>query len=159
MQPEGYESFLFETLNRLTLKFPQHRFLYIFDKPYDEKLRFAKNVLPIIAGPQTNSSLRLQYWFNFKIPAVLRKHKADVFVSMEGICSLRTKTPQCLIITDLSFLNQPQLIKRWQARFYKKFTPAFLAKAKSIATVSDYSKSVTVAILFAFAKKAGVNFL
>ena len=142
MQPEGYESFLFETLNRLTLKFPQHRFLYIFDKPYDENLRFAKNVLPIIAGPQTNSSLRLQYWFNFKIPAVLRKHKADVFVSMEGICSLRTKTPQCLIITDLSFLNQPQLIKRSQARFYKKFTPAFLAKAKSIATVSDYSKSV-----------------
>ena len=144
VQPEGYESFLFETLNRLTLKFPQHRFLYIFDKPYDEKLRFAKNVLPIITGPQASSSLRLQYWFNYKIPAVLRKHKADIFVSMEGICSLRTKIPQCLLITDLSFLNQPQLVKKTLARFYKKFTPAFLAKAKSIATVSEYSRSAIV---------------
>ena len=142
-QPEGYQNFMFETLKRLTEKFPQHRFLYIFDKPYDGKFKFAKNVLPIIAGPQTSNSLRLQYWLNYKIPALLRKHKADIFVSMEGFCSLRTKTPQCLLITDCSFLKL-QLVKKPLARFYKKFTRSFLAKAKCIATVSDYSKAVIV---------------
>lgn len=141
-QPEGYEDFMFEILNRLTEKYPEHQFLYIFDRPFDEKFHFAKNILPIIAGPETRTSLRLQYWFNYKIPAVLRRHKADVFVSMEGICSLRTKKPQCLLISDLSFLQQSKLIKKPQDRFYKKYTPSFLAKAKSVAVVSAFSRSV-----------------
>jgi glycosyltransferase involved in cell wall biosynthesis len=143
-QPEGYEDYMFDILGSLTKKFPQHQFLYIFDKSYDKNFRFAKNVVPIIAGPETRSSLRLQYWLNYKIPAILRKHKADVFVSMEGICSLRTKNPQCLLISDLCFLHHPELIKKTQARFYKKFTPSFLSKAKTIATVSAFSKQVIV---------------
>jgi glycosyltransferase involved in cell wall biosynthesis len=143
-QPEGYKDYMFEILDCLTKKFPQYQFLYIFDKPYDEELRFTKNVTPIVAGPETRSSLRLQYWLNYKIPAILRKHKADVFVSMEGICSLRTKKPQCLLISDLSFLHHPEVLKKTQARFYKKYTPVFLTKAKSIATVSAFSKQVIV---------------
>ena len=143
-QPEGYESFMFGILDPLTKKNPQHQFFFIFDKPYAANMSFTKNVIPIIAGPKTKSNLRLQYWLNYKIPALLRKHKADVFVSMEGICSLRTKTPQCLLVSDLSFLQHPQFIKKAQARFYKKFTTSFLAKAKSIVTVSEFSKSVIV---------------
>lgn len=144
MQPEGYEAFMFSILNYLTEKFPKHQFLYIFDEPYDDKLIFTKNVLPIIAGPKTSNSLRLQYWLNYKIPALLRKHKADVFLSMEGICSLGTKIPQCLLLSDLRFLQLPQLLKKTQTRFYKKNTAAFLAKAKAIATVSEHAKKVIV---------------
>jgi hypothetical protein len=141
-QPEGYEEFIYSILNQLTEKFPQHQFIYFFDRPYDEKIVFTKNVMPVVAGPKTSSILCLQYWFNYRIPGLLRKHKADVFVSMEGICSLRTKVPQCLIISDLSFLTHPQQLKKYQARFYTKFTPAFLAKAKGIATVSTFTKSL-----------------
>ncbi len=142
MQPEGYAAFLFSILGQLTSQFPQHRFLYIFNGPYDEKMVFAKNVLPIITGPKTSNSLRLQYRFNYRIPAILRKHKADVFVSMEGICSLRTKIPQCLLISDLAFINRPDKVKRSTARFYKKYMPAFLKKANAIATVSTFSKNI-----------------
>jgi glycosyltransferase involved in cell wall biosynthesis len=141
-QPEGYKEFLFSLLNHLSKKNPQHHFIYIFDKPYNGRLVFANNVTPIIAGPKTSNSLRLQYWFNYKIPALLRKHKADVFLSMEGICSLRTKIPQCLLISDLSFLQSFQPNKKSQSKFYRKNTAAFLAKAKSIATVSAYSKKL-----------------
>ncbi len=141
-QPEGYEAFLFGLLNHLTKQFPQHQFLFIFDKPYPGYISFSKNVTPIITGPETNTSLRLQYWFNYKIPAILRKHKADVFVSMEGISSLRTKTSQCLLLSDMSFLQHPELVKKSQARFFKKNTAAFLAKAKSVATVSTYTRSL-----------------
>lgn len=140
MQPEGYESFLFTMLAHLAGKFPQHQFLYIFDEPHPDKSTFRKNVTAVIAGPKTSNSLRLQYWFNYKIPAVLRKHKADVFLSLEGICSLRTKVPQCLLVSDLGFLHSSSSAKKTTARFYKKYMPAFLAKAKAIATVSEYSK-------------------
>ena len=144
-QPAGYEIFMFEILDRLSKNFPEHEFLYIFDKPYDENRIFNKNVLPVIAGPETSNSLRLQYWFNYKIPAVLRKHKADAFLSMDGICSQRTRKPQCLLINDLSFLLCPEVLKKTQARFLKKFTPSFLAKAKAIATISGFSRSAIAA--------------
>jgi glycosyltransferase involved in cell wall biosynthesis len=140
-QPEGYEEFLFSMLDQLSKKFPQHQFIYIFDAPY-KNIVFPENAIPVVAGPRASSSLRLQYWFNYRIPAILHKHKAGVFVSLEGICSLRTKVPQCLLLSDLGFLNYPELVKKSQARFYTKFTAAFLAKAKSIATVSAFSKSL-----------------
>jgi glycosyltransferase involved in cell wall biosynthesis len=139
-QPQGYNSFVFSILNHLSKKNPKHQFIYIFDKPYDSSFVFTENITPIIAGPKTSNSLSLQYWLNYKIPTLLRKHKADVFLSMEGICSLRTKTPQCLLISDLSFLQASQHIKKSQTRFYKKYTAVFLAKAKTIATVSAHLK-------------------
>jgi len=142
MQPEGYENFMFSMLNHLSEKFPEHHFLYIFDGPYDGKMTFPKNVQSIISGFKTSNSLLLQYWFNFKIPSLLRKHKADVFLSMDGICSLRTKIPQCLLISDLSFLQSHKIVKKSQAGFYKKNTAAFLAKAKAIASVSEFSKKL-----------------
>ena len=142
MQAEGYESFLFATLNQLSKKFSEHKFLYIVDRPYDETHVFPENVQAILVGPKTNSSLSLQYWLNYKIPAALRKNKADVFLSLEGTCSLRTKTPQFLLISNLDFLQPNQILKNRQTRFYKKYTSAFLAKAKAIATVSEYSKKI-----------------
>lgn len=141
-QQEGYESFMFVMLEHLATKFPEHRFIYIFDRPYDANKKFPKHVLTIVAGPKTGGTLSLQYWFNYKIPALLRKHKAEVFLSMEGICSLRTKVPQCLLLSDLGFLHHPLLSKRSQYSYSTKFTPAFVAKAKSIATISDFSKSL-----------------
>ncbi len=141
-QPQGYPDFMFTLLHQLAKKNPRHQFLFIFDSAYDEKIIFAKNVTPITIGPKTSNSLLLRYWFNYKIPALLRKHKVEVFVSMEGICSLRTKIPQCLLISDLSFLQSPQPNKKLYTRFYKKYTAAFLAKAKTIATVSVYSKKI-----------------
>lgn len=140
-QPQGYEDFIFDLLCRLTEKFPRHRFIYLFDKPYAGNRVFAKNVLPIVAGPQTTNTLRLQYWLNFKIPKILRQHKADVFLSLEGICSLRTKKPQCLVLSHLAWLHQPQLQKKWLLAFHKKFMPLFLAKAKTIVAVSDFIKT------------------
>lgn len=138
-QPEGYNRYLFEILDRLTKIFPQHQYLLLFDKPPAGEWHFEKNVLPIIAGPDTRNSLRLQYWFNFKVPALLRKHKADVLVSLEGICSQRTRKPQCLLFCDLSFLQPAH--KSAKARFYKKFTATFLHKAKTICAVSPYTGS------------------
>ncbi|MBK8611352.1 MAG: hypothetical protein IPL84_15790 [Chitinophagaceae bacterium] len=124
-QPEAYEHFLFTLLDALTANYPRHQFIFIFDKPYDQDRLFAKNVLPVIAGPETTTSLRLQYWFNYKIPATLRKHKAEVFLSLEGICSLRTNVPQCLLISDCSFLQPASANRKKQVRFFKNLRPPF----------------------------------
>lgn len=137
---EGYGNFTFECFSRLSKKYPEHTFLYIFDREFDKTFITSDNIIPIVAGPPARHPLLWQYWYNYKVPAILRKYKADVFVSPDGFCCLRTKVPQCMVLHDLSFIHYPQFIQKSHLRFYKSFTPKFLQKAKSIATVSLFSK-------------------
>lgn len=137
---EGYGYFIQETFRLITKDHPEHEFIFIFDRPADKRFLFEKNVQHVIAGPPARHPLLWKFWYDVKIPSVLRKYKADVFVSCDGFCSLTTKVPQCMVIHDLSFLHFPSFNKKSQILFYKKYTAKFLNKARSIATVSEFSK-------------------
>ena len=108
--------------------------------PYDKRFLFAENVKAVVTGPPARHPLLWKFWYDVKVPAVLKKYKADVFVSCDGFCSLTTKVPQCLVVHDLSFLHYPSFIPKSHFLFYKHYTPKFLNKAKSIVTVSEFSK-------------------
>jgi glycosyltransferase involved in cell wall biosynthesis len=132
--------FIFECFSRLAKKYPQHNFIYFVDANFDEKYITSKNITTVITGPQIKNPFLLQYRLNYKIPSLLKKYKADIFISAGGYCSLRTKLPQCVIINDLSFLQLPQFFsKRW-LNFYKKNTEKFLTKAKVIVTTAEFFK-------------------
>ena len=137
---EGYGHFLQEILQRITVSHPEHQFLFIFDRPYSNGYNWGPNVRSILIGPPARHPLLWKLWYDVKIPAVLRKFKADVFVSADGFCSLRTKVPQCLVVHDLAFLHYPAFNKRTHLFYYKRYTPKFLAKAGSLVTVSEFSK-------------------
>ena len=141
---KGRADLILNCFSFLAKKYPQHKFIYLFDQTYDQKLITSENIIPVVAGPEAKSPLRLQYWFNYKVPAVLKKYKATIFVSLDGICSLRTKVPQCLLVNDLSFIHYPQFYSKSMLRFYKKFIPGFLAKAKVIATTAESLKEELV---------------
>ena len=137
---EGYGYFILETFSRITRRYPEHEFIFIFDRPFDKRFIFGSNVTPVVAGPQARHPLLWKWWYDVKIPGVLKKHKADIFVSCDGFCSLTTKVPQCLVLHDLAYLRFPSFIKKPEVLFYKKQTPKFLKIAKSVATVSEFSK-------------------
>ncbi len=137
---EGYGNFIYETFQRITSQHPEHEFIFIFDRPYDKRFVFNKNVKAVVAGPAARHPLLWKLWYDIKIPGVLKKYKADVFVSCDGFCSLGTKVPQCLVVHDLAFLHYPSAVKKSHLLFYKRYTPKFLSKAISIATVSQFSK-------------------
>ncbi|MGH2552273.1 MAG: glycosyltransferase family 4 protein [Chitinophagaceae bacterium] len=137
---EGYGYFIYETFSRITANHPEHEFIFIFDRPFDKKFVFADNVRIIVTGPPARHPLLWKFWYDVKVPSVLGKYKADVFISCDGFCSLSSKVPQCLVVHDLAFLHYPSYIKKSHLLFYKKFTPKFLEKARSIATVSEFSK-------------------
>jgi len=137
---EGYGYFVFEVFKYLTHKYPEHHFIFIFDRPFDKRFVFSPNVTPVVAGPPARHPLLWKYWYDLKIPSVLKRHKADVFVSVDGLCSLKTAVPQCLVVHDIAFFHYPSHIKRSHLFFFKKYIPKFLQKANSIATVSEFSK-------------------
>jgi glycosyltransferase involved in cell wall biosynthesis len=138
---EGIGWFTYETLKRITQNHPEHEFFFIFDRAYDPDFVFGKNVTPIVAWPPARHPLLFVYWFEITIPHILRKIKADAFISPDAYLSLRAKTPTLLVIHDLNFEHYPEYIPQ-PARFhYKWFTPKFAHRADRIATVSQYSKS------------------
>ena len=138
---EGYGYFIYETFKRITAEHPEHEFIFIFDRPYDQRFVFGSNAKAVVTGPPARHPLLWKLWYDIKIPALLRKYKADVFVSCDGFCSLGTKVPQCLMVHDLAFLHYPSLIPKSHLLYYKRYTPKMLAKAKAITTASAFSKN------------------
>jgi glycosyltransferase involved in cell wall biosynthesis len=137
---EGYGYFIKEVFSILTRQYPDHQFYFLFDRPYNKEFIFSDNVHPVIVSPPARHPVLWKYWYDSKIPAILKKIRADVFISPDGYCSLNTKIPQCLVLHDLGFLHYPDTYKRSHLLFYKWYTPKYLEKATAIATVSGFSK-------------------
>ena len=137
---EGIGWFTLETLKRMALNHPEHQFVFIFDRPYNPEFIFAENIKPVVIGPPSRHPVLWYLWFQFSIPWVLKKHKADLFLSPDGYLSLRTKVPQLAVIHDINFVHRPEDLPWLIARYYNYFFPKFAQIAKRIATVSFYSK-------------------
>jgi len=137
-------NFLYEVVKRIVKKNPEHEFIFFFDRPYDARFLFDKNIIPVVSGPKISNLLLVKFWYDIKIPALLKKYKADVFIAANGICSLTAKTPQCLVVNDLSFLFYPSFIKKAELVFLKRYTSRFLRKAESIVAFSEFlEKSIS----------------
>lgn len=138
---EGIGWFAYETLKRIVVSHPEHEFYFIFDRKYDEEFIFNSNVKPIVIGPPARHPILFYYWFEFVIPNLLKKIKADLFISPDAYLSLKTDVKTLLVIHDLNFEHFPKLVP-WAARkHYQYFTPRFARKADRIATVSAFSKN------------------
>ena len=138
---EGYGYFLLETLRRITNSHPEHEFIFIFDRPFQQRFLFSSNVTGVITGPPARHPLLWKLWYDVKLPAILKKYKADLFLSTDGFCSLATSIPQCMVVHDLSFLHYPRFIPASHLFYFKRYLPRFLKKANRIATVSAFSKN------------------
>ncbi|HSU27725.1 MAG TPA: hypothetical protein VLJ68_05045, partial [Chitinophagaceae bacterium] len=137
---EGYGYFLYETISRIVKNHPEHHFIFIFDRAFDPAFITSANITPVVTGPPARHPLLWSWWYDKRIPSVLKKNKADLFLSCDGFCSLRTPVPQCMVIHDLAFLHYPSFNKASHVSFYKKKIPKFLARVNAVATVSEFSK-------------------
>jgi glycosyltransferase involved in cell wall biosynthesis len=137
---EGIGWYTFETLRRITTQHPEHEFLFIFDRPFSKEFLFAPNVKAVYAGPPTRHIFLFFPWFEFQVPRILRKYKADVFLSPDGQLSLLSKVPQIAVIHDLNFHHHPEQLPPLVRWYYNTFFPRYARKAKRIATVSEYTK-------------------
>lgn len=130
-----------ETMKRITCNHPEHEFIFIFDRAYSKEFIFSKNIIPVIAAPPARHPVLFYLWFEYSIPYVLKKYKADLFLSPDGYLSLRTDIPQLAVIHDISFRHRPEDLPWMKSWYYNHFFPRFAHKAARIATVSNYSKN------------------
>jgi glycosyltransferase involved in cell wall biosynthesis len=140
-QIDGIGNFTIETLRPLIIAHPEIEFQIMCDKNFTETYFDFPNVTKYYVFPAYRHPLLYVYFMEFAVGRFLKKHKPDLFLSMEGFLCLHTKTKQLPIIYDLNFEHQPQDLP-WRNRFYfKTFFSKFARKANRIATISEYSKS------------------
>jgi glycosyltransferase involved in cell wall biosynthesis len=137
---EGIGWYTYQTLIRIVEQHPEHEFIFLFDRPYDPSFIFGSNVTPVVIGPQARHAVLFYLWFDWSVPHILRKYKADVFLSPDGLSSLATKVPTCLVIHDLAFEHYPEHVKLSHRLYLRNFSRKFARKATRIVTVSEYSK-------------------
>jgi glycosyltransferase involved in cell wall biosynthesis len=119
---------------------PTHQFYFISEN--DGLLVSAlSNVKNVVIKQDSSNPLMWKLWYNYKLPSLLKKIKADVLISADGICSLRTKLPQFVLVNDIEFLHYPEWYSKKYSSFIKSTMPAALQKAKSIITFSSSCKN------------------
>jgi glycosyltransferase involved in cell wall biosynthesis len=142
---EGIGWFTYETLKRIVIAHPEVDFHFIFDREYSEEFIFADNVTPHVLYPSARHPILFYTWFEWRIPALLRKIKADLFISPDGYMSLRSRKKQLAVIHDINFEHYPQHLPLAARYYLKYYFPKFAKKAHRIATVSQFSKKDIVA--------------
>ncbi|QNF34655.1 glycosyltransferase family 4 protein [Adhaeribacter swui] len=143
-QLEGVGKFTHEILWHLVGQHPEHEFYFLFDRPYHPQFIYGPNVKPLVIYPPARHPFLFYLWFQGMVPRVLRQLKADVFLSMDNMTSLRTQVPRVTVIHDLAYLHFPEEKKYLDRRYYERFIPQFAAASRAILTVSEFTKADVV---------------
>jgi glycosyltransferase involved in cell wall biosynthesis len=137
---EGIGWFTYETLKRITAQNPQHTFHFFFDRPFSDQFIFEKNIVPHVLYPQARHPLLWNLFFEWSVPYMLNKVKADAFISTDGYVSLSTKVKTLNVIHDINFEHRPDDLPPNVGRYYRKNMPKFAHKANRLVTVSEFSR-------------------
>ena len=140
-QLEGYGHYSLEIFQYLVKQYPEHQFVFVYDRPYQQYLISGPNVQSVTVGPAARHIPGFFYWYNISAARVVKQLKADVWVQPYGFCSLTSTIPQLMVVHDLAFKHFPQYISLAQRWHYAVMTPLFLKKATRLATVSAFSKA------------------
>ncbi len=137
---EGIGWFTYEVLRRLVVQHPEQEFIFFFDRAYSEKFVFGENVTLVVLHPPARHPVLFVAWFEGAVVRALKRYRADVFLSPDNFCALRTSVPTVLVVHDLAFLHYPEQVRQVDLWYYRFFMPRFLRKAAQIVTVSQFTR-------------------
>ncbi len=137
---EGIGYFCLEAFSRITRNHPEHEFIFLFDRPFDNRYIFGPNVRGIAAGPPARHPLLWYWWYEHTLPRIFKEIKPDLFVSPDGYMSLRSKVKTLTVIHDINFEHYPGDLPFFNRTYYRHYFPKYARQSNRIATVSDFSR-------------------
>ncbi len=138
---EGIGRVTYEVLRRMVANHPEDEFIFFFDRAYDSKFIFEKNVTPVVLFPPTRHPILIITWFEFAVKRALDKYQPDVFFSTDGFCSLRSDVKTVVLIHDIAYQHFPDQVSFFIKKFYQNFQHKYLQKANTVLTVSNFVKN------------------
>jgi glycosyltransferase involved in cell wall biosynthesis len=79
-------------------------------------------------------------WYDIKLPAILKKHKADLFISFDGLCSMTTGIPQIIVFNDSFLWSRPSTGSGLPSSTTMRIMKKSLRKAETIICYSESRK-------------------
>lgn len=138
---EGIGWYGYETLSRIVKRHPEHEFIFLFDRPFSRDFIFAPNVKGMWMPPPTRHLKLYPLWFQYALPFMIGRSRADIFLSIDGHSTVATKVPTVLVIHDIYFHHHRDLLSPEWNTYLNSWTPRFADHAQRLATVSEYTKS------------------
>jgi len=108
---EDFRKFIVETSFLIIQQQTEHGFIIITDKRSSEKIPVLSNIEKLIIKPIPNNALLKRIWLDVKLPALLKKVKADLFLSFHNFCSSTNSIPQAILIQDLEKTKKAHIDK------------------------------------------------
>jgi glycosyltransferase involved in cell wall biosynthesis len=136
---DGIGWFTLEVLRGMVRDHPEHRFVMIGDRKFEELPVEGDNTDYLTIPPRTVHPLLWHVWHEYLLPPALRRTGADVFLAPDGIMPLHSGVPCIPVIHDLNHEHRPEDIPRGERRYYRKRFPLFAGSAARVATVSHFS--------------------
>jgi glycosyltransferase involved in cell wall biosynthesis len=130
--------FITEVFKRIASKKIGNKILLLADETF-----MAENIasyISLMARPSANANFfKRKWWYAVQLPSILKKNKVDLLISFDMANTLKSITPQYLIIPDFSYL--------FQSKPNDKKLHNSLRKANKIITVSAFSKNKVIETL------------
>jgi len=137
---EGIGRYTYEVCRRLVEQHPEHEYLFIFDRPYDEQYIFSDRVQAEILPPPARHPFLWYFWFEWQLPRLLKRRRAEVFFSPDGFATLGADVPTVITVHDLAFEEKDNGVPALAGAYYRYFTPRYCVKAAQVVSVSAYTK-------------------
>jgi hypothetical protein len=122
------DSLLLETLQIIATKHPNLSVVFFVDKKIEG---LATNCKQIVLNPKPKNNFLLYFWYTFKLHALLKKEKCNIFISEAGLLCPKFNLPQFLFFSNVQ-------IKKKGNRFYKKPYTTAIHNAKNIFVTEDF---------------------
>ena len=134
------DSFIVETSILLAERHSEHRFIIITDQKPAKQFSSYSNIEIILVKPLSKNALFKKVWWDIKLPAILKKIKADLFISFHDACSLATVIPQFMVIQNLeknrkAHVKKAQLLVLPNKLMKKRLIEKFEIEEEKIAVV------------------------
>ncbi len=124
-------SFLLPCFLIIATQNPGDTFIIFIDPQQHGRIALPANCRLIPVSPPIKNGLLMHYWYNFKLPALLKKYNVSAFISETGACSIRTVTPQAIFLSDLVMFGKKKSPGVF-ATYIKRFFPRFVQTAAAV---------------------------
>lgn len=131
--------FIVETSFLVIQRQSEHRFIIITEEISAKQIPPFPNIETLIIKPVSNNAVLRRVWFDIKLPAILKKVRADLFLSFQDGCSSFISVLQCMFVQD------PEKVKKTYLRKAQLIlTPTHLVKEKLIEKYGIPGENITV---------------
>jgi glycosyltransferase involved in cell wall biosynthesis len=138
---EGIGRFTDEVVQRWVQAHPDVQFSFFFDRPFDARFCYGPNVKPYVLFPQARHPFLYLWWFEWSVARMLRRLQPDVFFSSDCYLSLSSSIPQVGVLHDLAFVRYASALSPIHRWHYDRYFPRYVAHAKHLLTVSQFSRN------------------